>query len=81
MSRTRPQFLMRPQPQIGYLAIRMDTKEKNSHSEYGFLPRSDPCETRFVGTHQPVTGAKSPSRNENKMYIDTKTEHLSDCER
>ena len=27
------------------------------------------CETRFVGTHEHVTGAEDPSRVENKTYI------------
>jgi hypothetical protein len=31
-------------------------KKTNAYSEYGFRPRSDPCETRFVGTHQPSQG-------------------------
>ena len=39
-------------------------KKTNSDSEYGFRPRSDPCETRFVGTHQPFTGAEHLSRIE-----------------
>ena len=59
----------------------MDTKEKKSDSEYGFRPCFDPCETRFVGTHQHVTGAEHPSRIENKMYIYTQTVQYSNCER
>ena len=31
----------------------------NSDSEYGFRSRSDPCETRFVGTHQHVTAQRN----------------------
>ena len=56
-------------------------KETNSDLEYGFRPRYDPCETRFVGTHQPVAGAEHPSRIENKTHIYTKRVHISMCER
>ena len=52
----------------------------NSDSEYGFRSRSDPCETRFVGTHQHVTGAEHPSRIENKIYIYTQTVQFSNFE-
>jgi len=36
-------------------------------SKYCFWPRYDPCETRFVGTHQSVTRAEHPLRIENKI--------------
>jgi len=52
-------------------------KKKNSDSEYGFRPRSDPCETRFVGTYQSVTGAEFPWRIKNKIYIYTQTIQIS----
>ena len=46
-------------------------KKTNSDSEYGFRPCSNPCERRFVGTHEHVTGAEDPSRIENKAYTQT----------
>jgi len=39
----------------------------------GFGHDYNPCETRFVGTHEHVTGAEDPSRIENKTYIYTQT--------
>jgi len=32
-----------------------------------------PSKTRFVGTHQPVTGVENPCRIENRLYIYTQT--------
>jgi len=52
-------------------------KKTNFTSEYGFQPYSDHCKTRFVGTHQNVTGAEHPSRIENKMfYLENKIFYL-----
>jgi len=57
----------------------MDTKEKKFDSEYGFRPRSNPCKTRFVGTHQHFTGAEHPSRIENNIYFYIQTVQFADC--
>ena len=54
-------------------------KKIHSDSEYGFRPCSDPCETRFVGTHQHVTGAELQSRIQNKINIFKQTIKISIC--
>jgi len=55
-------------------------KKTNSDSEYGFRSCSNPYETRFVGTHQHVTGAEDPSRIENNINIYTQQNQLITCE-
>ena len=52
----------------------MDTRQNwflFGPAEYEYQPCSNPCETRFVGTHEHVAGAEDPSRVENKTYIYT----------
>ena len=55
-------------------------KKTDCDSEYGFRPCLNPCETRFVGTHQHITGAEHPSRIENMIYVHTQTRTRSNCE-
>ena len=54
-------------------------KRKRILSEFGVGPRSNPCETRFVGKHQHFTGAEHPSRIKNKIYIYAQTDAKSKC--